>query len=140
MELQLQSAAVDIPATVHAAAAARTVVDALLPVWNLADLQDDAKLIASELVTNAYLHAPGTDSFELELVRRSRGVRISLADGSSIRPVIAELSHDATSGRGMRIVACLASAWGAEDYHGGKRVWVELDQPLPALRAVRPGN
>lgn len=138
MELQLQTAAVDIPATVYAAAAARAVVDALLPVWNLADLQDDAKLIASELATNAFKHAPGPDSFELELVRRSRGVRISLADASSIQPVVAELSHDGTGGRGMRIVARLGSAWGPEEYHGGKRVWVELDQPFPALHLIRP--
>lgn len=130
--MEHQAAAVDIPADVHAAAAARAVVEALLPVWDLAALQDDAKLIATELITNAYRHAPGTDTFELELVLHGRGVRISLADGSSILPIIAELSDDATSGRGMTIVAALGTAWGAEEYRGGKRVWVDLDESAPA--------
>lgn len=138
--MEMQTAAVDIPADVHAAAAARAVVEALLPVWDLVDLQDDAKLIATELITNAYRHAPGTDSFELELVRRGRGVRISLADGSSVLPIIAKLSHDATGGRGMVLVAALATAWGAEKYQGGKRVWVDLDQTSPALKVVWPSD
>jgi len=90
---------------------------------------DDAELVVSEIVTNAYLHAPGTDSFEMELVRRTNGVRIMLADGASVRPMIAELGSDAPSGRGMSIVAELATAWGSEEHHGGKRVWVDLDLP-----------
>jgi anti-sigma regulatory factor (Ser/Thr protein kinase) len=109
--------------------AARRLVGALLPVWGLPDLKDDAELVVSELVTNAYLHAPGTDSFELELVRRTTGIRIMLADGASVRPIIAELGDDHPSGRGMAIIAALAARWGSEDHHGGKRVWVDLDRP-----------
>jgi anti-sigma regulatory factor (Ser/Thr protein kinase) len=120
-------ASMDVPATVHGPAAARRVIGALPPVWELPQLRDTAELVVSELVTNAYLHAPGTDSFELEMVRRENGVRISLADGNSIRPMLRELGGEELSGRGMRIVAELASAWGAEDHHGGKRVWVDLD-------------
>lgn len=83
----------------------------------------------SELIANAFLHtehAEGGDIFELELLCRAEGLRISLADGSSIRPIIAALDHDRPSGRGLRIVRSLAEAWGAEDHLGGKRVWVEL--------------
>jgi anti-sigma regulatory factor (Ser/Thr protein kinase) len=122
-------ASVDVPASVQGPAAARGVVAAVLPVWELPDLSDDAQLVVSELVTNAYRHAPGTDSFELELVRQSDGVRISLADGNAVRPVIAELKADhQPTGRGMAIVAALAVRWGAEDHHGGKRVWVDLER------------
>jgi hypothetical protein len=88
--------------------------------------------VVSELVTNAYRHAPGTDSFVLELIRRVHGLRLSLADGSAVRPVIRALSRDQPSGRGMRVVAALASAWGAEEDHGGKRVWIDLDEPNSA--------
>jgi len=106
---------------------------ALLPVWELPELSADAELVVSELVTNAYRHAPGTDSFELELVRREDGVRIALADGNAVRPVIAELKADnQPTGRGMAIVAALATRWGAEDHHGGKRVWVDLERPADA--------
>jgi two-component sensor histidine kinase len=90
-------------------------------------LRDDATLVVSELVTNAMQHAPGVDSYELEITRRSAGVRVSIADGSSVRPLVKQLSHDAPRGRGMAIVAALSSRWGADDHHGGKRVWVDLD-------------
>ena len=83
------------------------------------------------MVANAYRHAPGTDSFELELVELGDGVRISLADGSSIRPIVRELADDAPSGRGLHIVEVLVDEWGAEDHHGGKRVWVRMDRPRP---------
>ena len=121
-------ASVDVPANAQGPAAARRVVAALLPVWELPELCNDAEVVVSELVTNAYRHAPGTDSFELELVRREDGVRIALADGASVRPVIAELGEYHPTGRGMAIVAALATRWGAEDHHGGKRVWVDLDR------------
>ncbi len=121
-------ASIDVPATASGLAAARHVVSGLLPGWGLPDeLCGDAALVVSELVTNAFLHAPVTDSFELELTRRPHGVRVSLADGSSVRPMIRELSSDLPSGRGMHIVELLATEWGAEDYLGGKRVWVDLD-------------
>lgn len=117
---------IDVPATVHGPAAARQVVAAVLPMWDLDYLCADAQLIVSELVTNAYQHAPGSNSFELELVGSSARLRIALADSSAVRPVIAELDETRPTGRGMRIVAALATEWGAEDHHGGKRVWVNL--------------
>ena len=122
-------AIIDLPATAEAPAAARGVVGSLLQVWGLGGVNHDAQLVVSELVTNAFRHAPGTDSFELELARLSNGVRISLADGSSIRPIVRELAHEAPSGRGMCLVDALVNEWGAEDHHGGKRVWVRIDLP-----------
>ncbi|WP_375480729.1 ATP-binding protein [uncultured Jatrophihabitans sp.] len=117
----------DIPATPLGLAAARHVVIGLLPGWDLPDqVCDKAELVISELVTNAIVHSPLTDSFELELVRQADGVRVSLADGSSIRPVIRELSRDLPSGRGMFLVEHLASEWGSDEHAGGKRVWVTL--------------
>jgi anti-sigma regulatory factor (Ser/Thr protein kinase) len=122
-------ASVDVPATSRGPAAARRVVSALLPAWELEDLTDDAMLVVSELVSNAVQHAPGTDSFELELVRRTNGLRIALADGTSVQPIISELTDDHPDGRGLVIVAALASRWGSEEHHGGKRVWVDIERP-----------
>jgi signal transduction histidine kinase len=106
------------------------VTAALLPAWGLGHLVESARLVVSELITNAYQHSPQADSFELELSQRGEGVRIALADGSVIRPVVRELSHHGETGRGMAIVQAIASRWGVEDHHRGKRVWVDLDQPV----------
>lgn len=126
-------AVIDVPASLHGPAAARQLVAALLPMWDLERLAADAQLIVTELITNAYQHAAGSDSFELEILGYPDRIRIALADGSAARPVIAELDRTRPSGRGMRIVAALAAAWGAEDHHGGKRVWVDL-ATRPAAR------
>lgn len=119
-------ATADIPANSYGPATARRVVGTLLEGWQLADVAPDAMLVVSELVTNAVQHAPMTDSFELELLCHADRVRISLADGSSIKPVVRELNSERLRGRGMRLVSELTEAWGAEDLGSGKRVWVEL--------------
>jgi anti-sigma regulatory factor (Ser/Thr protein kinase) len=116
----------DIPATAHGPATARRVIDAMLRGWGLDRLAEDAQLVASELVTNAYQHAPGTASFELQVVGQGDRLRICLADGSSVRPMIRDLDRDRPHGRGMRIVESLASGWGSDHHGGGKLVWVEL--------------
>jgi anti-sigma regulatory factor (Ser/Thr protein kinase) len=116
----------DIPATPLGPATARHVVTALLEGWQLSEVAADAALVVSELVTNAVQHAPMTDSFELELLCHDERLRISLADGSSIRPVVRELRAEHPRGRGMRLVSELTDDWGAEDLGTGKRVWVEL--------------
>lgn len=124
-------ATVDLPTDPDGPRAARRIVTALLDVWDLSALSADAELVVSELVTNAYRHAAGSGGFELEVVGRTDGVWIALADGSAIRPVVEELSPDGTTGRGMALVAALAADWGADDWHGGKRVWVDLVHPAP---------
>lgn len=115
-----------IPATPRGPAAARRVVAALLDAWGLDQLIDDARLVVSELVTNAYQHAPGADSFELELSGQPDRVTIALADGSAVRPSIGELNHQTPGGRGLRLVAAVSARWGADDLQSGKRVWAEI--------------
>jgi anti-sigma regulatory factor (Ser/Thr protein kinase) len=114
---------------VQAPAAARRIVSSVLSEWELTDLGDDARLVVSELVSNAVRHASGPQQLQLEVARLGTdGVRIALADGSSVKPIIRELDDRATSGRGLRIVQSLAADWGTEDHPGGKRVWVDLER------------
>src|SRR3954452_4090729 len=123
-------AVIDLPASVHSPATARHVVCELADAWGLPDLTEDAQLIASELVTNATRHGPGSDPIELEVIHRGERLRIAVVDRSADRPQVLELSPEAPSGRGMAIVVALSSDWGADDHHSGKRVWADLDHAV----------
>jgi hypothetical protein len=68
----------------------------------------------------------GETSLVVELTVSDGWLRVSVADGSAVRPVVRQLSGHEPRGRGMQVVAALAARWGREDHHGGKRVWVEL--------------
>jgi hypothetical protein len=120
-------ARIELPVDAASAAVARVVVGELLRAWDLARFVDDAQLIASELVTNVYMHTPDADSVELELLGVAERVRVSVADGSTIKPVIKELDRRSYTGRGMRLVQAVSARWGADDFEGGKRVWVEVE-------------
>jgi hypothetical protein len=79
--------------------------------------------IASELATNAVLHA-GTPYFvELYL---SDVVRIEVTDSAAAAPFMRVVSRDATSGRGLFIVAQLSARWGVDWLDESKVVWAEV--------------
>jgi anti-sigma regulatory factor (Ser/Thr protein kinase) len=109
---------------------ARHIVAEALRGWELDDLVPDAELVVSEIVTNAIEHAPPADSLELTLVATEGAVRVAIADGSSVAPLIREMSADRPGGLGLQIVNRLAAGWGWEPHEGGKRVWVDLQRPL----------
>ena len=71
-----------------------------------------AELLTSEVVTNAMLHGGGPFSLELEVLNDH--LRVSVMDGTSERPAVLEAPVDAEHGRGMAIVAAMASAWGTK--------------------------
>ena len=111
-----------------AAAAARKAIRPILESWNCTD-DDwlfDAGLIVTELVTNAIRHGGG--GLELMLTMHERSVTVSVADGSAVLPEVHQTNADADGGRGLLIVEALGDAWGVEDHHGGKRVWVRLPE------------
>ena len=92
---------------------------------------DNLLLAATELVTNAVLHA-GTP---LRVsVRRPAPtvVRVEVADGDPYLPGRRAATPDATSGRGLMIIESLGMRWGAYAKPGGKVVWLESDFPPPA--------
>lgn len=121
------NATIDLPPRSTSPAAVRHLTRALLSTWGLADGNiDDAVLAVHELLVNALQHAGGEANLELQLSYAEHGLRVSLADGSAIRPMVRELDRTAERGRGMRLVAALAERWGIDDYHGGKRVWLQL--------------
>lgn len=112
------------PATRVAPRDARRFVGRVLQGWGRLDLVDDAALVVAELATNAVLHAQS--AFEVTLTRFDGVVRIAVQDASSIVPEVRQADPTATSGRGMFLVAALATRWGCDPTPDGKRVWAEL--------------
>ena len=79
----------------------------------------------SELATNAVIHAQS--DFSVVLHACGGGVRIEVCDGSSVAPILRDLtSVVAPSGRGVALVAKLATRWGSESTYEGKTVWADL--------------
>lgn len=108
---------------------ARLARRAVREVCERAGVPEEVPLLcASELVTNAVLHA--APPIELEILLLEGRIRVAVYDGSTgdvarRRPV----RDDTTSGRGLAIVETLAAAWRVEATPHGKVVWFELDCP-----------
>jgi anti-sigma regulatory factor (Ser/Thr protein kinase) len=120
------TARVDLPTVVHSIPAARHVALELLSAWGVHRSCDDVALVVTELVTNVVDHVGGETSIVLELTLSDVWLRVSIADGSAVRPVVRELCGNQPRGRGMHLVAAVADRWGCEDHQGGKRVWADL--------------
>jgi MEDS: MEthanogen/methylotroph, DcmR Sensory domain len=106
-------------------AEARRFVRETLADWGRADLSDDAALIATELATNAVLHA--RSDFTVTLSAGLEGsMRIAVADASLIRPRPRQARPLDGSGRGLGLIEALATSWGADLLPDGKVVWAQL--------------
>lgn len=120
------TARVDLPTVVRSIPTARHMALELLNAWAIDHCRDDVALVVTELVTNVVDHVGGETSIVLELTLSDPWLRISIADGSAVRPVVRELCGDQPRGRGMHLVAAVADRWGCENHQGGKRVWADL--------------
>jgi anti-sigma regulatory factor (Ser/Thr protein kinase) len=86
---------------------------------------DDAVALVSELATNAVIHARTPYTI---VVSSSEGdtIRVGVHDFSAVIPRRRGYGLDATTGRGLRLVATIASTWGIEAQPDGKVVWFEV--------------
>jgi anti-sigma regulatory factor (Ser/Thr protein kinase) len=107
-----------------AARAVRRFVAESLAAWDLGAVIDDASVVASELATNALVHADSP--FRVQVVRGDSTVRISVHDASTTPPAPRDMISEATNGRGMGLVAQLSERIGIEIGADGKFVWAEL--------------
>ncbi|WP_405939555.1 ATP-binding protein [Streptomyces sp. NBC_00726] len=128
--------------TCNAVALARLHTADVLVGWGASsDVVETAKLLVSELATNAVRHsergeAPtpppssecGVQTFELLLEAVSGAVRLSVWDRDPRPPVLKEVGVDAMGGRGIFIVAAMSRAWGYYPARRapGKVVWAEI--------------
>ena len=115
---------------VEEVAAARAWVREQLTVWQVQQIGELAELLVSELVTNALRHA--TRPITLTLLLLDQIVTIAVGDGDTPLPRLRKVSDADEGGRGLQLVAMLASRWGARPTPDGKVVWCDL--PLPRRR------
>ena len=95
-----------------------------------------AELLVSELVGNAVRHSTAggdSDAVVLRVTVEQDLLRVELDDCSEHLPGAPEdPGQGAESGRGLLLVAEMATSWGADAFAGGKRVWFEVAcEPTP---------
>jgi anti-sigma regulatory factor (Ser/Thr protein kinase) len=112
--------------SVRSARNARRFVTATLQAWGELSLVEDAALIVTELATNAVAHARSDLVVTVSLRRRS--IRVSVQDSSPDLPRVGKADLASPSGRGLTLVAALASRWGDGSFESGKVVWAELNR------------
>jgi serine phosphatase RsbU (regulator of sigma subunit)/anti-sigma regulatory factor (Ser/Thr protein kinase) len=137
-------AAADFDPEPAAAAAARRFVRETLISGGLSrddDLVTDAVLLASELVTNAVVHA-GTP-VQLTCKLNGTNVEVSVLDRHPAR-VIPDLPSatavvDRPSGRGLLLPAALSSSWGVTYAAAAKAIWFRLGPDAGPDAGPEPG-
>ncbi|GGZ50143.1 ATP-binding protein [Streptomyces subrutilus] len=107
----------------------RAELRSALGEWRLAELEENALIVVSELVTNAVRHAVGPRDREVEtrFLRLPDGLAIEVHDAGDGWPEIGPPAAEGEGGRGLHLVAALAHRWAVEERCGpGKRVWAHL--------------
>ncbi|GLW02056.1 ATP-binding SpoIIE family protein phosphatase [Streptomyces lavendulae] len=123
------NAALELLGGVEAAPRARAFAQGVLASWRFpAELCDLGVLAASELVANSLQH--GTPPMRLRLRRTDRRLIIEVTDGDDHLPRRRRAEPADETGRGISIIATIASSWGTRRTPGGgKAVWCEFALP-----------
>jgi anti-sigma regulatory factor (Ser/Thr protein kinase) len=98
------------------------------------DTLDTVLLLASELVTNAILHAH--TPVELGVCVDGDRALVCVADRMPGSEPLTPRDHsrDRPGGRGLALVADLSDDWGTTVFTGGKTVWFTMLMSTPADR------
>lgn len=93
--------------------------------WQAGDLVIVTELIVSELVSNGILHA--RSPLTLRLDSGDDGILVEVVDDSPIQPSRRHYDAEATTGRGLSLVATLTNGdWGSRPTGAGKLVWARV--------------
>ncbi len=131
-EKSCRSWQITLPASAQSAGLARKVTRKVLASWRLADLEETAVLLVSELVGNVVQHArTGGHVLALRLEAASTYLRIEVHDADPRPPQRRTPTELDGSGFGFVLVDALAATWGVRQKATGKAVWAELDSPQP---------
>lgn len=131
---------------------ARVKARALAQEWRLPrHAADSLEWVVTELVTNAVIHGRATRGSYVAVTYYLDDVllRVDVRDAAGGMPCVGspvpEDGDEPEGGRGLRIVAALADAWGVTPRVIGKSVWAELvvspqrDNP-PGLLSTKDGG
>ncbi|MFD7746755.1 SpoIIE family protein phosphatase [Streptomyces sp. NPDC059698] len=123
------NAALDLLGGIEAAPRARAFATGVLTSWRFpVDLRDLGVLATSELVANSLQH--GTPPMRLGLRRTDRRLIIEVTDGDDHLPRRRRAEPVDEAGRGISIIASIATSWGSRRTPGGgKAVWCEFALP-----------
>ena len=114
-----------LPATSAAPGVARAALDDVIPPPELAIRNEDARLVISELVTNAIGHEAG-ETITLAVTCSFGQLRVDVHDTSRTLPVLVYAAADAEAGRGLMLVATLSATWGVYRTPAGKALYFTL--------------
>jgi LuxR family maltose regulon positive regulatory protein len=114
-----------------AAGAGRAFVWEVCGRWRLQELAGSAALLASELVTNAVVHA--RTAMELRVELRGPWLQVAVHDQDPNLARVLAAREGTDRGLGLGIVDRVAASWGVRrDEAGGKTVWCTLALPPEA--------
>jgi anti-sigma regulatory factor (Ser/Thr protein kinase) len=118
------------PPELVSAARARRFAEITLAQWSCDEVVESARLMLSELVVNAVLHAATRVTVRLSCT--DGAVRIEVEDEDTT-PIAAPqvMAPDVPHGRGLAIVDTLADSWGSSPTAKGKIVWFEIAPAAP---------
>lgn len=107
-------------------AAARQFVTETLVDAGMTSVLDEARLLVSELATNAVVHA-ATD-FSVTVHIAAGRVYVEVRDGDPMGiDAVEDLPQMPVRGQGLRIVGRLAGDWGSRAEDHGKVVWFSVE-------------
>jgi two-component sensor histidine kinase len=113
--------------------ARRWLTDLLDPDHAESQIEQDAVLVLSELVTNSLRHAHGTVACQVAV--SPQAIEIAVIDADPQVPFLRPSDPAREGGFGLRIVTGLSSQWGVAEFASGKAVWARFVAAQPDSRS-----
>jgi PAS domain S-box-containing protein len=128
-------AAIDLDPDPRSVSQGRRFVADTLADWGHDDCVDAARLVVSEILTNAVRHARGP--IGLRMHRAEHEVTVEISDDSTHLPQRRIPDPQDENGRGLMLVDTLTDAWGTRPTDTGKTVWFTLGAPPVPVEMMR---
>ncbi|MDQ1674176.1 MAG: phosphoserine phosphatase RsbU/P [Frankiaceae bacterium] len=124
-----------LPPVARSARDGRRFIVRTLTDWHCDALVDAAALLASEVITNAVMHARTPLTVSIQRTQLGH-VQIEVSDGSPLEPRRRAAAADATTGRGVGLLEELATSWSVRTTESGKTVTFTLDSRSDPWAAI----